>query len=121
MPIRQVLKMGNPQLASSSVAVQDFSRLALKQVIDDMADTMKERGGVGIAAPQIGFNIRVIMFGFEKNQRYPNEKLVPFTIVINPEIEVLSNELIDGWEGCLSVPGLRGLVPRYPQNYFLRG
>lgn len=115
MPIRQVLKMGNPQLASSSVAVQDFSRLALKQVIDDMADTMKERGGVGIAAPQIGFNIRVIMFGFEKNQRYPNEKPVPFTIVINPEIEVLSNELIDGWEGCLSVPSLRGLVPRYPR------
>lgn len=113
MPIRQVLKMGNPLLASSSIAVQDFSKLALKQVIDDMADTMKERGGVGIAAPQIGFNIRVIMFGFEKNQRYPNEKPVPFTIVINPEIEVLSNELIDGWEGCLSVPGLRGLVPRY--------
>ena len=113
MTIRHVLKMGNSRLASSSVTVQDFSAMALKQMLDDMADTMKERGGVGIAAPQIGFNVRVILFGFEKNQRYPNEKPVPFTILINPKIEILSNELIDGWEGCLSVPGLRGLVPRY--------
>lgn len=78
-----------------------------------MKDTMTEKGGVGIAAPQIGCNLRVIMFGFEKSIRYPNELPVPFTILINPVIEILSDEMVDGWEGCLSVPGLRGLVPRY--------
>ena len=80
-----------------------------------MKDTMLEEGGVGIAAPQIGCNKRVIIFGFEENSRYPNEKSVPFTILINPAYKILSNEMVDAWEGCLSVPGLRGLVPRYNQ------
>ena len=74
---------------------------------------MQELGGVGLAAPQIGCNKRVIIFGFEKNERYPDEVEIPFTVLINPIINILSPEMIDGWEGCLSVPGLRGLVPRY--------
>lgn len=93
--------------------VSDFTSLELQQLLQDMQDTMKEKGGVGIAAPQIGVNLRVVIFGFEKSVRYPNEAPVPFTVLINPTIEILSNEFIDGWEGCLSVPGLRGLVPRY--------
>jgi peptide deformylase len=113
MTIQSVVKMGNPQLASPSVNVKEFKTNALKQILEDMRDTMQAEGGVGIAAPQIGHNIRVIMFGFEANSRYPDEKSIPFTILINPTIEILSDELVEGWEGCLSVPGLRGLVPRY--------
>ena len=105
--------MGNEKLATPSLPVTDFSDSSLRELVNDMRDTMKEQGGVGIAAPQIGCNLRIIMFGFECNERYPNEKAVPFTILINPVIEALSDEMVDGWEGCLSVPGLRGLVPRY--------
>lgn len=113
MTIKLVSKMGNKKLATPSLPVNNFSNGELKELVNDMQDTMKEKGGIGIAAPQIGCNLRVIMFGFEKSERYPNEKAVPFTILINPIIEVLSDEMVDGWEGCLSVPGLRGLVPRY--------
>lgn len=113
MAVQPVVKMGNQQLASPSVAVTDFTEMSLEQIIADMHDTMQAKGGVGIAAPQIGYNVRIIMFGFESNPRYPDEKRIPFTILINPEIEMLSDEMVDGWEGCLSVPGLRGLVPRY--------
>ena len=111
MAIKPVVKMGNAQLTTASLPVVDFS--TLDGLIKDMHDTMIERGGVGIAAPQIGCNLRVVMFGFEHNQRYPNEHSVPFTILINPVIKPLSDEMVDGWEGCLSVPGLRGLVSRY--------
>lgn len=113
MGIKQVLRMGNASLASPAMRVQEFSANVLNNIIDDMADTMQEEGGVGIAAPQIGFHLRIIMFGFEANARYPDEEAIPFTVLINPTIEILSNELIEGWEGCLSVPGMRGLVPRY--------
>lgn len=113
MTIQSVVKLGNHQLATPSLPVTDFTDRELFELIQDMKDTMKEKGGVGIAAPQIGCNLRVIMFGFEKSIRYPNEAPLPFTILINPAIEILSDEMIDGWEGCLSVPGLRGLVPRY--------
>lgn len=113
MAIQSVVKLGNQKLATPSLPVTDFSDPVLFQLIQDMKDTMKEKGGVGIAAPQIGCNLRVIMLGFEKSIRYPNELPVSFTILINPVIEILSDEMIDGWEGCLSVPGLRGLVPRY--------
>ena len=113
MAVKQVLKMGHLQLASPSLPVRDFSEAVLRPLIDDMNDTMNEEAGVGIAAPRIGVNLRIILFGFEENQRYPDEKTVPFTILINPEIEALSEECVDGWEGCLSIPGLRGLVPRY--------
>jgi len=112
MAIKPVVKMGNPQLAMPSLAVTHFD-VALQALIDDMRDTMMAKKGVGIAAPQIGHNRRVVMFGFEANPRYPNEAPIPFTILINPEITVLSEDMVDGWEGCLSVPGLRGLVPRY--------
>ena len=111
MAIKPVVKMGNAQLTTASLPVVDFS--TLDGLIKDMHDTMTEWGGVGIAAPQIGCNLRVVMFGFEHNQRYPNEHSVPFTILINPVIKPLSDEMVDGWEGCLSVPGLRGLVSRY--------
>ncbi len=113
MTIKSIIKLGNKQLATPSLPVTDFSSTELKCLINDMRETMKEKGGVGIAAPQIGCNLRVVMFGFESNKRYPNEKPVPFTILINPVIEILSDEMVDDWEGCLSVPGLRGLVPRY--------
>lgn len=113
MAVKPVIKMGNVQLAKPSLSVMNFLDGEIKELINDMQDTMKEKGGVGIAAPQIGCNLRVIMFGFEQNARYPNEKPVPFTVLINPEIKVLSNEMLDGWEGCLSVPGLRGLISRY--------
>ncbi|MBV9575615.1 MAG: peptide deformylase [Gammaproteobacteria bacterium] len=118
MPIKSVSTMGNEKLSTPSLAVINFSNGELKELINDMQDTMKEKGGIGIAAPQISCNLRVIMFGFEKSERYPNEKPVPFTVLINPVIEILSQEMVDGWEGCLSVPGLRGLVPRYNKiNY----
>ena len=113
MTVKPVIKMGNTQLAKPSLSVINFSDGEIKELINDMQDTMKEKGGVGIAAPQIGCNLRVIIFGFEKNMRYPNEKPVPFTVLINPEIKALSDEMVDGWEGCLSVPGLRGHIARY--------
>jgi peptide deformylase len=115
MAIKSVIKMGNEKLTTPSPSLlrAKFSNAELKALINDMQDTMKENSGVGIAAPQIGCNLRVIMFGFDKNERYPNEKPVPFTVLINPIIEPLSDEMVEGWEGCLSIPGLRGLVPRY--------
>jgi peptide deformylase len=118
MTIQTVLKMGNQQLATPSLPLENFAALGraypgLMDWLQDMRDTMEEKKGVGIAAPQIGYNKRVIMFGFEKNPRYPDAKPVPFTILINPVFKLLSHELNEAWEGCLSVPGLRGLVPRY--------
>lgn len=118
MPSRTVVKMGNKQLSTPSIAIECTGNSVridsdILHLIQDMQDTMKEKGGAGIAAPQIGCNKRIIMFGFEKNTRYPDEKPIPFTILINPTIKFLTDELVDGWEGCLSVPGLRGLVSRY--------
>ena len=113
MSRQTVLKIGNQQLAMPSQAITDFATPMLRDLVTDLRDTMDADGGVGIAAPQISQNYRLIMFGFEVNKRYPHAKPVPFTILINPVIEVLTDELVDGWEGCLSVPGLRGLVPRY--------
>lgn len=118
--IQEVVKMGNQKLASPSLPITDFNDPLLKRIVEDMYDTMQEENGVGIAAPQIGHNIRMIMFGFEDNKRYPDEDSVPFTVLLNPLIEVLSDVMVDGWEGCLSVPGLRGLVPRY-QSVRYRG
>ncbi len=117
MPSKTIVKMGNQQLATSSAPIIDLdkSMSEILVLIEDMKDTMAEKGGAGIAAPQIGCNRRIIMFGFEKNKRYPHAKPIPFTILINPIIKVLSSEMNDDWEGCLSVPGLRGLVSRYNQ------
>lgn len=113
MSIKSVLKYGNKKLAAVSKTVTEFSTPYLRALIQDMQETMKTKGGIGIAAPQIGVNLRIVMFGFEKSERYPNEAPIPFTTLVNPVIEVLSDAMSDGWEGCLSVPGLRGLVPRY--------
>ncbi len=113
MTIKPVVKMGNGQLATPSLPVAHFATPELRALLTDMQDTMKEKGGIGIAAPQIGVNLRVVIFGFEKSERYPNAKPIPFTVLINPVITALSDAREEGWEGCLSVPGLRGLVPRF--------
>lgn len=113
MAIQSIVKMGNAELAKPASPVNNINDASLKVIIQDMIDTMAAKGGAGIAAPQIGVNKRIILFGFERCARYPDEKPVPFTLLINPVFEIISNKLLDGWEGCLSVPGLRGLVPRY--------
>ncbi len=118
MTIKAVVKMGNQQLATPSLPVEDMLSADIRVIVKDLHDTMIDEGGVGIAAPQIGCNRRIIMFGFDDNARYPDEDPIPFTVLINPVIKFLSAEMVDGWEGCLSVPGLRGLVPRYNKiNY----
>jgi peptide deformylase len=113
MSIKSVLKMGHPTLLSRSEEVSQFDTPELHSLIGDMKDTMTYLNGAGIAAPQIGVLKRVVIFGFENNIRYPTEDSVPFTILINPIIEPLSEDMEEGIEGCLSVPGLSGSVPRY--------
>jgi peptide deformylase len=110
--IREILKMGDPRLRRVAQPVEDIHDPALKAIIADMYETMHAANGVGLAAPQIGVDLRLLIFGFEANPRYPDEPPVPVTTLINPWIEVLTDQTEDGWEGCLSVPGLRGLVPR---------
>jgi peptide deformylase len=113
MSIKSVLKMGHPTLLSRSEEVSQFDTPELHTLIGDMKDTMTYLNGAGIAAPQIGVLKRVVIFGFENNVRYPSEDSVPFTILLNPTIEPLSEDMEEGIEGCLSVPGLSGSVPRY--------
>ena len=113
MAIKEILKMGDPRLLKKADPVEKFNTPGLDQTIKDMIETMEANDGAGLAAPQIGLNLQLVIFGFEKNDRYPNAESVPFTILINPTITPLENEKEDGWEGCLSVPGLRGVVPRY--------
>jgi peptide deformylase len=113
MAIKDVVKEGNLQLVEKSAPVGKFSTPELRTLVQDMRETMIAKQGVGIAAPQIGVNLRVVMFGFDKNERYPDEEPVPFTILVNPWIDVVDETKEEGWEGCLSVPGIRGLVPRY--------
>ncbi len=110
--IRDLLKMGDPRLLRVAQPVADLDDPELKTIIADMYDTMYASNGVGLAAPQIGVDLRLMIFGFEENPRYPDEKPVPVTTLINPWLEVLTDETEDGWEGCLSVPGMRGVVPR---------
>ena len=112
MAIRDILKMGNPDLLKVSEPV-DFEKDDLTILIEDMKETMKANDGAGLAAPQIGVFKRLVIFGFDTNDRYPEEDSVPFTVLINPIITPLSDEKENGWEGCLSVPGLRGVVPRF--------
>lgn len=113
MTIRQVLKMGDPFLSMVAEPVQDFTSQSLKDLIIDMQDTMDSLNGAGLAAPQIGVSLRVVIFGVKKTPRYPDAEEVPYTILINPKLIHLDDEIEEGWEGCLSVPGLRGLVPRF--------
>ncbi|MDH5571610.1 MAG: peptide deformylase [Gammaproteobacteria bacterium] len=115
MAVRETLKMGEPILQQIAAPLTRFNTPELDALIVDMLDTMQALNGAGLAAPQIGVSLRVTIFGVEANSRYPDVEPVPMTVLINPEILVLSNMQEDGWEGCLSVPGLRGLVPRYTQ------
>ena len=111
--IRQVLKMGNERLLQNSAAVQGFATPELDALLQDMRETMAQLDGAGLAAPQIGVALRVVIFGVKSNPRYPQAEEVPDTVLINPAIEPLGDEIEEGWEGCLSVPGLRGWVPRW--------
>lgn len=113
MAVRKILKMGDPLLLQRAVEVKRFGTPELQELLADMFDTMHAAGGVGLAAPQIGESLRVVVFGFEQNERYPEAPAVPRTILLNPVLTPLGNDEEEGWEGCLSVPGLRGLVPRY--------
>jgi peptide deformylase len=105
--------MGDPRLLAVSEPVQAFGTPELAGLLTDMRDTMKNLNGAGLAAPQIGVNARVVIFGLDKNPRYPEAEEVPFTVLINPLLTPLGDDQDEGWEGCLSVPGMRGLVPRY--------
>ena len=111
--IRDVLRMGDPRLLARSSEVERVGTTELDALLADMRDTMHAEDGAGLAAPQIGVDLRVVIFGVERNPRYPQAEPVPYTELINPIITPLSEEMEDGWEGCLSVPGLRGVVPRY--------
>jgi peptide deformylase len=116
--IRDVLKMGDPRLLERASPVTEFESPALRALLQDMRDTMASLDGAGLAAPQIGVGLRVVIFGVSANPRYPDVESVPDTVLINPVITPLSEAMEDGWEGCLSVPGLRGWVPRYSRiNY----
>ena len=115
MAIRTILKMGEPLLLqeASLVSPTSIATDEIQLIIQDLLDTMTAANGAGLAAPQIGVPLQIVVFGFEKNNRYPNEAPVPQTILINPIITPLADEKVSGWEGCLSVPGLRGVVPRF--------
>ena len=111
--MREILKMGDPRLLRVAQPVVEFGTPALAGLIQDLQDTMRAAQGAGLAAPQIGVDLAVVIFGFERNPRYPQAPAVPETVLINPVITPLSDEEESAWEGCLSVPGLRGVVPRF--------
>jgi len=113
MTIQSVLRLGDPRLFETSKTVREFNTPELDNLIADMFDTMAAEDGAGLAAPQIGVALRVAIFGFDSNPRYPDSAAIPKTILINPSITSLSEEKEDDWEGCLSVPGMRGMVSRY--------
>jgi peptide deformylase len=113
MTIREILKMGDPRLLRIAKPVEAFDTPEMRVLIEDMFETMHAVNGAGLAAPQIGVDLQLVIFGFRQNQRYPDAPPVPETVLINPHIEPLDDEEEEGWEGCLSVPGLRGVVPRY--------
>jgi peptide deformylase len=113
MAVREILKMGDPRLLRIAQPVQVFDTPELHALVADLFDTMAAAQGAGIAAPQIGVDLQVVIFGFTRNARYPDAPPVPNTVLVNPVITPLDDVLEDGWEGCLSVPGLRGVVPRH--------
>ncbi|MDC1287097.1 peptide deformylase [Gammaproteobacteria bacterium] len=113
MTIQTVLKMGDPRLLQRANEVEKIDSQQLAPLLEDMWETMAAENGAGLAAPQIGVMQRVVIFGYEDNPRYPESPDIPETVLINPVIEALDETLEDGWEGCLSVPGMRGVVPRY--------
>lgn len=113
MTVREILKMGDPRLLSAARPVQAFDTPELHALVADLFDTMRAAQGAGLAAPQIGVDLQVVIFGFRRNERYPEAPPVPETVLVNPRITPLGDEEELGWEGCLSVPGLRGVVPRH--------
>ena len=110
MAIREILRMGNPILLKEAEKVEKFDTPEIHELIKDMIETMKDAQGAGLAAPQVGESIQLVIFGVDKNERYPEAEEVPFTVLINPVITPLTQEKEDDWEGCLSVPGMRGVV-----------
>ena len=115
MAVRTLLKMGDPLLLEVAKPVTEFNTPELQELVSDLFETMHAHDGVGIAAPQIGVSLQVVIFGFQTNPRYPNAAAVPETVLINPVLTPLTDDEEEGWEGCLSVPGLRGKVPRFTQ------
>jgi peptide deformylase len=113
MAVREILKMGDERLLRVAQPVRAFDTPELHALVADMFDTMAAAKGAGLAAPQIGVDLQLVIFGFTRNERYPEAPPVPMTVLINPTITALSDEVVEGWEGCLSVPGLRGVVPRF--------
>jgi peptide deformylase len=113
MTVREILKMGDPRLLRVAPPVQAFDTPELHALIADMFDTMEAASGAGLAAPQIGVDLQLVVFGFGRIERYPEAPPVPRTVLLNPVITPLGDDIVDGWEGCLSVPGLRGSVPRH--------
>ena len=118
MAIKPVLRMGEPLLFAKAEPVARFDTPELHALIQDMHDTMAQMNGAGIAAPQIGVSLRVVIFGVGSNPRYPDAEQVPYTVLINPELRPVGDDIEDGWEGCLSVPGMRGVVPRYTRLHY---
>lgn len=118
MAIKPVLRMGHPVLLQKALPVEAFDTPALHDLIEDMQDTMQHMNGAGIAAPQIGVSQRVVIFGVGHNPRYPDAEQVPYTVLINPKLTFIGDEMEEGWEGCLSVPGMRGMVPRYQRLHY---
>ena len=113
MAVREILKMGDPRLLRIAQPVQAFDIPELHALVADMFDTMHAANGAGLAAPQIGVDLQLVIFGFKNNERYPDAPPVPETVLINPKIMPIGDAEEEGWEGCLSVPGLRGVVPRF--------
>lgn len=113
MAVHEILKMGDPRLLRVARPVRDFDAPELHALVADLFDTMEAAQGAGLAAPQIGVDLQLVIFGFTRSERYPDAPPVPRTVLVNPRITPLDAEMIDGWEGCLSVPGLRGVVPRH--------
>jgi peptide deformylase len=118
MSVREILKMGDPRLLRVADPVREFNTPALDALIADMFDTMYAANGAGLAAPQIGVNLQLVIYGFKQNQRYPDAPAVPETVLINPVLTAMSEEMEEQFEGCLSVPGLRGSVPRYTRLHY---
>ncbi len=118
MAIRDVIQMGHPLLRQVAAPVQAFGTAELRELVADMDDTMRALNGAGIAAPQIGVSLRVVIFEVTENPRYPHVQPIPYTVLVNPELTPIGEDIEDGWEGCLSVPGMRGLVPRHRRLHY---
>jgi len=118
MAIKKVLRMGDPLLLEKAQPITQFDTPELHALIKDMHDTMAHMNGAGIAAPQIGVSLRAVIFGVGENPRYPDAEQVPYTVLINPTITYIGDKMDEGWEGCLSVPGMRGIVPRYSRIHY---